>query len=60
MTAKKKILFYPSSLQRFKGIRKFKKEHRNVKILGKGFDIVENGYKNKCTYSYWVTVQYDD
>lgn len=60
MTAKKKTLFYPSSLQRFKGIRKFKKEHRNVKVLGKGLDTVEHGYKCKRTCTYWATVQYAD
>ena len=60
MAAKKETLFYSSSLQRFKGIRKFKKEHRNVKVLEKGVDIVEHGYKGKCTCSYWVTIQYED
>lgn len=60
MDAKKDVLYFSSSLQRFKGIRKFKKEHRNVKILEKGVDTVYHGYKGKCTCTYWVTVQYED
>ena len=60
MTAKKKTLFYTSSLQRFKGIRRFKKEHRNVKVLTRGVDTIEHGYKGKCTCNYWATVQYED
>lgn len=57
---KKKKLIFLSSWKRFKGILKFKKEYRNVKVLKKGVDITEYGYKGKCTSLYWVEIQYED
>lgn len=60
MATQKKTLFYSSSWQRFKGIRKIKKVHRNVTVLEKGVDVVERGYKGNCTCSYWATVEYED
>lgn len=60
MATHRKILFYSSSWQRFKGICDFKKVHRNVKVLEKGTDVVERGYKGDCTCSYWATVEYED
>ena len=60
MRKKEVTLFFSSYWQRFKELKTFKKEHRNVKVLTKGVDIVERGYKGLGTCSYWVTIQYED
>ena len=49
------VLFASSKLKRFRELRKFKKEHRNVKILKKGFPV-----KHWGQLCYWVEVEYDD
>jgi len=48
-----------SKFKRFLKLRKFKKEHRNVKVIVKDVDVIERGYKGLGYCNYWVTVQYD-
>lgn len=47
-------LQFPTMFKRFKGLRKFKKEHRNVKVIKKGFSTTGCGGEY-----YWAMVQYE-